>query len=293
VPLDDLQKAVLKVLLTSRTPDSVFAGGSVLQRHAFRLSDDQDIFHPEDKDVSAIAANDMELLRAHGFTAKTERSFEGQHDAIVGNEEMGFTKIQWVQAGSWTFFEPVPDLEYGWRLHMADLAVNKVLAAGGRKQVRDYVDLALIHNHIMPLWHALWAAPGKDESWSPGSLAEKIAMTSNFKQLDYDSVTSTIPLLASDIGGTIRQAIEEAREVFNILPKGTAGRLFIDGDGQIVRDPAVIVKGEGVTPLEVKRGGTWPSGPDIDHVLISRIAEKYGRDDGAKLEEEGGSPPPP
>ena len=47
MPLDDLQKSILAVLLPSRTPQSVFAGGSVLNRHAYRLSFDQDIFHAE------------------------------------------------------------------------------------------------------------------------------------------------------------------------------------------------------------------------------------------------------
>jgi hypothetical protein len=77
-----------------------------------------------------------------------KRIIQEMRDRMMPEER---TKIQWVQAGSWSFFAPVPDPDYGWRLHMVDLAVNKALAAGGRKEVRDYVDLMLIHRHIMPL----------------------------------------------------------------------------------------------------------------------------------------------
>lgn len=290
MPLDGLQKAILKVLLPRRSPDSAFAGGSVLQRHAYRLSDDQDIFHPSDADIVKIATEDMEALRRHGFAVETSRRHEGLYEALAGTEEQGFTKIQWVQAGSWTFFSPVPDPEYGWRLHMADLAVNKVLAAGGRKQVRDYVDLTLIHRHIMPLWHAIWAAPGKDDSWSPGSLTEKIAMTNAFRQADVDDgILSTIPLSAAEIGGTIREALDEARDIFERLPDAAAGHMFIGADGRPVNDVATILAG-GATPLQAQRNGTWPSGPDIDHLLIEQVIAEYGWE-GSKTLQTGSDAP--
>jgi hypothetical protein len=83
---------------------------------------------------------------------------------------------------------------------MADLAVNKALAAGGRREARDYVDLLLIHEHIMPLWHVCWAAPGKDESWNPRSLLEKIAATNQFRQSDVEAgVLATVEVSASEL----------------------------------------------------------------------------------------------
>jgi hypothetical protein len=298
MPLDDLQKAILAILLKHRSPDSVFAGGSVLHRHGHRLSSDQDIFHSADADVIAIAAKDLDDLRLHGFTAEMSRQYEGLCEAMVGNEQQGFTRIQWVQAGSWAFYEPVPDPDYGWRLHMADLAVNKVLAAGGRREVRDYVDLVLIHRHIMPLWHAIWAAPGKDEAWSPGSLIEKIAMTNAFRQRDIDDdIMSTVPLSASETGSTIRDALNEARDIVARLPAPTAGCLFIDASGHPVHDVQAILSGGGVTPLQPRHGGAWPSGPDIDHLLIRRVIDTYGWEGSANTpleapdrDAEGGEP---
>lgn len=147
MPLDDFQKTILRVLMPLRSPQSVFAGGSVLHRHAFRMSDDQDLFHTAGEDVVAIARRDVAALRAAGLEVADGLSYEGLVEVVVSKADEsaksegisagGVTKLQWVESGSWNFFSPVPDPDFGWRLHMADLAVNKVLAAGGRKQVRD------------------------------------------------------------------------------------------------------------------------------------------------------------
>jgi hypothetical protein len=276
MPFDELQKAVLKTLLALRSPDSVFAGGPVLHHHGFRLSDDQDVFHPSNADVVTIAKADIEVLAFAGFSVEVVKEFEGFVEAVVGRPEQGFTKLQWLVAGSWTFFKPVPDPEYGWRLHMADLAVNKVLAAGGRREARDYVDLMMIHENIMPLWHAIWAAPGKDPSWSPGSLAEKIAKTNGFRQEEIDAeIISTIPVSASHVGAVVRQAVEEARLIFDRLPSGSAGSLFVGPDGSLVNDVDTILSG-GVSPVSAEKGGNWPSGPDIDHLLIQKVLNRFG-----------------
>ena len=86
---------------------------------------------------------------------------------------------------------------------------------------------------MIPLWHVCWAAPGKDESWSPMSLVEKIAATSGFRQADFDAdLSSTVPLKAAEVLKTLREAIEQAREVFRRLPAESAGKLFVDDKGE-------------------------------------------------------------
>jgi hypothetical protein len=277
MPIDDFQKRVIDVLMPLRSPESTFAGGIVLQRHGFRLSDDQDLFHADDADILTVARRDVEALETAGFEVGLEPIHEGLVEASVSAGEEGCTLVQWVQSGTWNFFKPVPDDVFGWRLHMADLSVNKTLAAGGRRKVRDYIDLALIHEHIMPLWHACWAAPGKDEFWSPLSLVEKIAATSGFKQADVDGTLSTIELKIGPILGTVRAAIEEAREVFPRLPLELAGKLFVDDDGGIVSDVDRIISGN-VKAVDAVKGGAWPSSIDIDHAIIDRLIDVFGRD---------------
>jgi len=284
MPLDDLQKAVLAVLLRNRTPGSFFAGGSTLNRHAFRLSDDQDIFHAEGVDLSSIAERDVQALRGAGYAVDVAKKYEGFVEAYVGSAAAGKTKIQWVEAGSWSFFTPVPDPEYGYRLHIVDLAINKVLAAGGRREVRDFVDLALIHRYIIPLWQAVWAAPGKDENWSPLSLLEQIARKNNFRQEDInEAIASLAPVSAAEVGMIVRQAIDQARATFTTLADESAGSLLVDASGHLVSDYTLAASDE-VRIIRPRRGGTWPSGPDIDHLLINGLIERFGRDGGKLLE---------
>jgi hypothetical protein len=247
-----------------------------LQRHGFRLTDDEDLFHSDNVDVPSVAERDIAALRAAGLAVDVLRPHQGLVEAVVSKEGEGGTRVQWVQSGAWNFFQPVPDELFGWRLHMADLAVNKALAAGGRRQVRDYADLALIHRHIIPLWHACWAAPGKDESWSPMSLVEKIAATIGFRQAEFDAeMVTTTPVRAADVLKTVREAIEQAREIIRRLPPEHAGKFFVDDKGAVVSDLDRILAGE-VKVVEASKGGTWPSSPEIDGVLIARIIETFG-----------------
>jgi len=258
------------------------------------MSGDQDIFHDSSADIVAISKVDVANLQAAGFDVESELMYEGLVEASVMSETEGFSKIQWVEAGSYNFFQPVPDEDLGWRLHMADIATGKVLAAGGRHKVRDYVDLTLIHENIMPLWHAIWAAPGKDASWSPISLAEKIAKSNQFAQEEIDGeILSLTKLSAPAIGSTIREAIEEAISAFGQLPSETAGCLFVDEKGNIATSlNEVLATDSNYKPIKASRGGAWPSGLDIDHALISKIIEVYGTE-GGKLtgEEPSGNKP--
>lgn len=276
MPLDDFQAAVIRTIAANRTPDSVCAGGSVLNLEALRLSKDLDIFHGAGTNVAAIAQADIASLRAAGYTVTLDGpNFEGLVSASVAAEGRGMTRLQWVQAGNWNFFRPVEDAVFGLRLHMADLAINKLLAAAGRKQVRDFVDLAMIHRHLLPLWHLAWAAPGKDESWTPQSLLERIAFHNGFRQADIDAeIEPAGSFSAAEIGQTIRAAIDEARAIFDRLPPQSVGHLFVDAAGRPLADAARIAE-DGVQLLAATPGGTLPSNPAIDHALISGIVAAH------------------
>jgi hypothetical protein len=49
------------------------------------------------------------------------------------------------------FFPTVQDEVFGYVLHPIDLAMNKLMAAVGRRAVRDLVDLVTIHETILPI----------------------------------------------------------------------------------------------------------------------------------------------
>src|ERR1700723_1847075 len=49
------------------------------------------------------------------------------------------------------FFPAIADALFGYRLHVADLATNKALAAAGRREPRDVLDLIYIDERHLPL----------------------------------------------------------------------------------------------------------------------------------------------
>ena len=187
-----------------------------------------------------------------------------------------------MQSGLLNFFTAVPDEVFGWRLHMADIAVNKVLAAASRREARDFVDLAMIHEHVMPLWLAIWAAPGKDSAFSPLSLVERLSRYNHFSQAQVDdAVDALMPIDATAVSGKVLDALDEARDVIPKLPRLLAGNLFVDSGGNLVSDLNQIVSGledsSAVAIGPIPDGG-WPSGPEIDKAILERIISTFGYD---------------
>ena len=72
---------------------------------------------------------------------------------------------------SWTQWQAE---EWGARLHQADLAVNKVLAASGRSKARDIADLVAIGRNYCPLGPLVLAAAGKPPNFSPRRTIDEI-----------------------------------------------------------------------------------------------------------------------
>jgi hypothetical protein len=68
----------------------------------------------------------------------------------------------------------VSDEEWGARLHQADTAINKVLAAAGRSKARDIADLVAIGRDYCPLGPLVLAAAGKPPNFSPRRTIDEI-----------------------------------------------------------------------------------------------------------------------
>jgi hypothetical protein len=94
-------------------------------------------------------------------------------DATISNGTSS-TIIQWFAETKRRFFPLVEDQEWGARLHQADLAVNKVLAASGRSKARDIADLVAIGHNYCPLGPLVLAAAGKPPNFSPRRTIDEI-----------------------------------------------------------------------------------------------------------------------
>lgn len=176
MPLTTLQKDVLAILAAHRSEESHFAGGVVLNaaEDSARYSHDFGIFHELAEEVTRASSRDVEALRAAGFTVQT-LSREGEWEKTCtfrkakvsrGKESV---EIDWAADSAFRFFPIEQDPQFGWRLHLFDLATNKALTLSARTETRDYVDILELHQRF-PLAAICWAACGKDPGFTPLSL---------------------------------------------------------------------------------------------------------------------------
>ena len=171
--LSKLQSDILRLLANNRSDSSYLAGGLMLNKDWERRSDDIDIFHDTDEEVTESAKADLAILDAAGF--KTHRDFiiYGCVDATI-SRDAETTIIQWFAETRLRFFPLVRDEQWGARLHQADLAINKVLAAAGRSKARDIADLVAIGRDYCPLGPLVLAAAGKPPNFSPRRTIDEI-----------------------------------------------------------------------------------------------------------------------
>src|SRR2546423_15230970 len=171
--LTQLQSNILRCLAKNRSETSYLAGGLMLNKNWQRRSDDIDIFHDSDEEVTGAANADLALLQSAGYKTHTDFIVYGCVDATV-SDATSSTIIQWFAETKRRFFPLVRDEEWGARLHQADLAVDKVLAASGRSKARDIADLVAIGHHYGPLGPLVLAAAGKPPNFSPRRTIDEI-----------------------------------------------------------------------------------------------------------------------
>ena len=145
----------------------------MLNKNWQRRSDDIDIFHDTDEEVTGAAKADLAILDAAGFRTHKEFLTYGSVEATISDGHAE-TIIQWFSETKRRFFPLVKDEEWGTRLHQADLAVNKVLAASGRSKARDIADLIAIARNYCPLGPLIVAAAGKPPNFSPRRTIDEI-----------------------------------------------------------------------------------------------------------------------
>src|ERR1022692_1676645 len=150
VPLSKIQTEILRLLASHRDPESYVAGSTPLNRGATRYSDDIDVFHDREERVARAAEEDGALLHEQGYALQWLRR-EPNIYAVLAARGGETTKLEWLVDSDFRFFPTMRDETFGYILHTVDLALNKALAAAGRREVRDLVDLVTIHETILPI----------------------------------------------------------------------------------------------------------------------------------------------
>ena len=266
MPLSRLQGIVLRALASHRNPESYVADGAVLNRDGPRRSDD--IVHDREAAVAAVADVDVKTLAAEGFEVDWLRREPGLHAAIVGRDG-DRTRLEWARDSDFRFFAAVPDDIFGFRLHVLDLATNKVLAAAGRREPRDLVDLSHVHDRHMPLGAVIWAAVGKDPGFSPESLIAEIRRNARYRQDDFADLALDLQVDAAVLSRWLKRVLAEAEDFVRSMPPAQTGLAYLADGRPVQPDPEKL---DIYRQLAGRRGGHWPSSPDFAGAMIDPTA---------------------
>jgi hypothetical protein len=266
VPLSDIQVEVLRLLASHRNPESYVAGATPLNRNAPRYSGDIDVFHDREERVAAAAADDTQALRAAGYQVAWLRQLPLMYTAEVARGHQS-TRLEWVSDSDYRFFPTMPDETFGYVLHPVDLAMNKVMAAAGRRELRDIVDLVTIHETILPLGAVIWAAVEKAPGFTPEGLIAEIRRNANYPAAEWRALQSRDPLDPGELMARLRAALDDAEAFVARMPTDRLGLLFLK-DGEVVPpDPDHL---DEYQTLAGQRQGHWPSSPEIVAAMFER-----------------------
>jgi len=266
VPLSRIQSDILRLLAAHRNPESYVAGATPLNRDGPRYSADIDIFHDREEGVAQAAEGDVAVLTQAGFAVRWLHREPGLYAVVVerGGDSM---RLEWLRDSDFRFFPTVRDDEFGCVLHVVDIAINKVLAAAGRREPRDVLDLLTVHDRHVPLGPLMWAAVAKDPGFSPEGLIGEIRRNARYRSDDYADLRLVEPVDAGEVARRLRAALDEADAFVHAMPSGKEGLLFIK-DGRVVQpDPARL---DACTEHAGQRHGHWPSSAEIASAMLER-----------------------
>ncbi|MDX3928797.1 MAG: hypothetical protein QHC90_23705 [Shinella sp.] len=230
--LTRLQKQIMASIAKNRSESSYMAGGLVLNMNWPRMSDDMDIFHDTDEEIGPTAGRDIETLKKDGFQVRIDVNIYGCVEAEVSAAQES-TLIQWMSESRTRYFPLIRDDEWGARLHVADLAVNKVLAASSRTKPRDHVDLVMIDQNLCPLGAVVMAAAGKPPHYSPARIIDEIRRRGlSIPTEDYEAVKG-LPsdFTAAVIREKLVEALDRAEAYMRAAPADIVGLLAVDTGG--------------------------------------------------------------
>jgi len=216
-----------------RSGESYIAGGVPLSVYSDskRLSKDLDIFHDTAEALDRSWKKDVSLLQAAGCNIVFLRNAPSIVEAIVsrGDDRL---RIQWVRDSAYRFFHLQKHPVFGLTAHPFDLATNKVLALGGRMEVRDWVDTISASDNIQQLGFLVYSACGKDPGYSPSSLLAEAGRSAKYSLAEYD--TLEFDGERPDFQALLRKwkdILCVAAEIVEALPPEEAGKCVLRRDG--------------------------------------------------------------
>lgn len=269
MPLSKIQTDILRLLAAHRDPESYVAGSTPLNRDAPRYSGDIDVFHDREERVAQAAEQDSAVLQRHGYALQWLRR-EPTFYAVLAQHDSDTTKLEWVVDSDFRFFPTIRDEAFGYILHPIDLATNKIMAAAGRREPRDVVDLLTIHDRILPLGAVVWAAVGKSIGFTPEGLINEVRRLAHYTEADFRRVASEPPVNPAATMTRLRQTLGEAEAFVLRMPTDKVGLLFLQGGKVVQPDPDHL---EAYATHAGQRLGQWPTSPDIAAAMFEHYKQ--------------------
>ncbi len=187
--------------------------------------------------MAASAAADAQALLTAGYVVSWTFRAEGFIKAEVtrGEERV---RLDWTTDSAFRFFPAQPDEEFGYCLHPADLATNKVLALAGRSEVRDFLDTLLIDQTYLSLGAVVWAACGKDPGFTPALILEQTNRHSRYQDSDLQGENLARPVDLRELKQQWLAARIQAERLFEQLPAEELGCLYLNSQREpVTPDP--------------------------------------------------------
>ncbi len=261
MPLTPFQIEVFRTIASNRSPESFVAGATVLHREEGtpRYSKDIDLFHDAEESVAISAARDSEVLCDAGYSVE----WEGQRlpsfrraTIVRGGESV---RMEWVWDSAWRFFPLLRDELMGYRLHLADIATNKVIAAAERGEIRDYIDLVHLDGTYLGLGAIVWAACGKNPGYTPELMFQQLGWRARFRPEDLKLVRTTREITPESLKREWLSISRKAEPLANRLPLDQLGSLYLNASGEpVTPDPSDERAFSELTRHEASIGGAWP-----------------------------------
>lgn len=173
--LDPLQKRVLESLAAVRPPFVLGGGGALAGVHlAHRKTRDLDLFWREQLALGEIPALIEARLRQEGLTVSVLRRSQLFVQLRAADAASSVVVVDLIA-------EPTPSLEPPWRYRIGHseilvdtpsaILAEKLCALIERSEIRDLVDIEALVRSGQDLASAIAAAPRRDSSFSPLTLA--------------------------------------------------------------------------------------------------------------------------
>ena len=270
VPLTGLQQELLALLARSRRSGGYLAGGTAINiaSTSRRFSDDIDFFHDSIEAVAESFARDSTVLERAGYSLRILLSQPGLIRATVEAGDQA-TLIDWAHDSAWRFMPLVADAAGGQVLHEIDLAINKVLTLAGRDEARDFVDILHVHENILPLGAAVWAAVAKDPGFTPASLLEQLKRRGRHRPEEIARLALGAPFDLAEAKTKWRAALSDAHEFIRQRPHGEVGCLYYSPSRErfAAPSPGLSLPDQGLVTHFGRPGGILPRVADVPRRL--------------------------